>query len=132
MPSIKNYPVFFMNVDSPKRDLEWRLMMAVKLAKKGAVSVVGQKEYTFPAHSQSTNAIWFGRFAANNATSDMDNELFKKVRENNTSIFFLHDEGGFYIKETYEKAIFRIHPPHLLKNDFVKRFFCGVIFSLML
>ncbi|WP_281247339.1 surface carbohydrate biosynthesis protein [Marinospirillum celere] len=109
-------------VDSPRRDLRWRIYMAANLSKYGITSIIGQRDYILPTHDNSKKAIWLGRFISNNGKVPGDKLLFETFKRNKTPVFFIHDEGGFHIKKYYNNTITeRIHPIDIMKEDFIKK-----------
>lgn len=122
----KTLPVVLMPTDSPKRDLEWKIALAARLATHGFRTVIGTKGYINKVHKGSKNCIWLGRFFSNDSRMPSDLSLMDNFEKNNTHVFFLHDEGALYIKRFYENTVLRIYPvEHFSKAFFKKIFFWG-------
>ena len=62
--------IIFQVIDSPRRDLEWRLYMALRFSKQGISSVIGDTHQIKPIHEKSKNCIWFGRLAGANGRTE--------------------------------------------------------------
>lgn len=116
-------PIVLMPIDTPSRELEWRLMMAVKLAGVGCTSVISTSELIAQSHKCSENCIWLGRFSSNDGTSTRDSLTVAAMQKNKTSMYFIHDEGGFYLDKYYEEALESIHPYDKLVLPNVKAVF---------
>jgi surface carbohydrate biosynthesis protein len=113
-------------VDSPRRDLEWRIFMALKFSKEGISSIIGNANQIKIIHEKSENCLFFGRLAGNTGRTNFDLNTLETCKKNNTSLFFLHDEGGFYDTETYQDEVKGIYPEnHFSLSVFKKIFFWG-------
>lgn len=110
-------------VDSPRRDLEWRVFMALKLSKEGISSVIGSVGQINALLEKSNNCIYFGRLPSNTGRTDFDNRMLSLMKKNNTSLFFLHDEGAFFLKGEYEQATKRVYPENLFSLPVVEKVF---------
>lgn len=118
--------IVLQSVDSPRRDFEWRLFVARRLAKMGYASIIGSKSDISRIHEYSRDCVFLGRLHSNTSRSKTDRRLVKRMEENNTSLFFLHDEGAFYLKGTYEEAVKRIYPEEYFSSSaMAKVFFWG-------
>jgi len=109
------------SIDSPRRELDWRLMMAAQLYKMGISSVIGSKTQIELVNVISTDCVYFGRLNGVTGRSVSDQSFMKIAELNRTKIFFLHDEGGFYFSNEYEHAVRKIYPQTLFSHDCFKR-----------
>ena len=87
--------IVLQTIDSPRRDLEWRVFMALKLSHEGISSVIGSVGQINSLLEKSENCIYFGRFGGASGRTEFDKRTIELMQENNTSMFFLHDEGAF-------------------------------------
>ena len=118
--------IVFQSVDSPRRDLEWRLYLASKLAKRGISSIVGPARTIRFMQQFSKDCYYVGRLNSNTARSKGDKEYFKRFEKNNTALFYIHDEGGFFQSRLYKLSTRRVYPEEYFSNKaFKKVFFWG-------
>ncbi len=110
-------------IDSPLRDFEWRLFVAWKLSQVGMESIIGSKSAVRKIHSASRNCIFLGRLNSNTGRSKQDKLYLKEMVENNTALFFLHDEGGLYCSRDYAESVARIYPPEFYDLPVTKAIF---------
>lgn len=108
-------------VDSPRRDMEWRLFMAAKLAERGISSIIGSKSAIRSIHARSNNCIFLGRLDSNTGRTSSDREYVKEMEKRGTALFFLHDEGALYFKGEYEDWVRKIYPEEYFGSDAVKK-----------
>jgi surface carbohydrate biosynthesis protein len=115
--------IVLQSIDSPRRDFEWRLLMAKKLGDHGVASIIGSKTAIKTIHRHTTDAIFFGRLNSNNGRSEGDKKYLDEMEKRGTKIFFIHDEGAFYLKERYEEDVNRIYPKEYLSKSIVERMY---------
>lgn len=108
-------------VDSPRRDMEWRLFVAAKLAARGISSVIGSKSAIRSIHARSKNCIFLGRLDSNTGRTSYDREYVKEMEKKGTAFFFLHDEGALYYKGEYEDWVRKIYPEEYFGSDALKK-----------
>jgi surface carbohydrate biosynthesis protein len=108
-------------IDSPRRDTEWRIFMAAKLAERGISSIVGSRSAIRSIHARSKNCIFLGRLDTNTGRNIHDQKYVKEMEEKGTAFFFLHDEGALYYKGEYEEAVRRIYPEEYFESEAVKK-----------
>ena len=94
-----------MPLDSPKRDLEHKVVLASVLAKHGVFSVIGMGGFVRRVHQYSRNCIWLGRFPSHDGMTKSDVKLREEMAERSTHLFFVHDEGAFYFNRSYEGSV---------------------------
>lgn len=109
------------SIDSPRRELDWRLMIAAELYKRGISSFIGSKTQVELVNAISKNCVYFGRLNGVTGRSVIDQSFMKTAEDNGTKIFFLHDEGGFYFSNEYESAVRKIYPESLFEHSCFKR-----------
>ena len=115
--------IVLQTIDSPRRDLEWRIFMALKFSEEGISSIIGHANQIKIIHEKSENCLFFGRLAGNSGRTDFDRNTLETCKKNNTSVFFLHDEGGFYYEGEYQDVVKRIYPEIYFSLPVFKRVF---------
>jgi len=115
--------IVFQSIDSPRRELEWKLLLAAKLSKSQIHSVIGSKASINSIHRISRNCIFLGRLNSVTGRNDSDKEYIRQMEKNRTSIFFLHDEGAFYFEGEYQDAVRKIYPEEIFANPVCKKVF---------
>lgn len=120
---MKKKKIVLQAIDSPRRDLEWRLHIAQKLSTKGISSVIGNMREINHILEKSQNCIYFGRLPGNTGRTDFDYRTLEIMKKNKTYLFFLHDEGAFYLVGEYESAVRRVYPLSVFENDVCKKVF---------
>lgn len=113
--------IVLQSVDSPRRDTEWRIFVAAKLAERGISSVIGSKSAIRGIHARSENCIFLGRLGSNTGRTSADVEYVKEMERKKTALFFLHDEGALYYRGEYEKWVRRTYPEEYFGSDAVKK-----------
>jgi surface carbohydrate biosynthesis protein len=108
-------------LDSPRRDFEWRLFLAVRLALSGISSAIGAKRAIKAIHRRSQHAILFGRLASAAGRSERDRQWLDSFSPLKTQWVFFHDEGGIYPKWIYEKSVRRAYPDKYFNEPFLAR-----------
>jgi surface carbohydrate biosynthesis protein len=111
------------SIDSPRRELEWKLYVAKKLLDNGFDSIIGSKTQIKLIHENSRNCIFLGRLDSVTARAKPDLDYLKSMQENNTKLFYLHDEGGFYFKPEYSDAVRKVYPENLLSSKVLEKMF---------
>jgi surface carbohydrate biosynthesis protein len=113
--------IVLQTIDSPRRDFEWRVFMALKFSKEGISSIIGNTNQIKIIHEKSENCLFFGRLAGNTGRTNFDLNTLDTCKKNNTSLFFLHDEGGFHNVGSYQDDVKRIYPKNHFSNPVFKR-----------
>lgn len=108
-------------LDSPRRDFEWRLFLATRLARSGISSVIGSKSAIKLIHSRSRHAILLGRLASVGGRSERDLMWVDSFPSRNTKWIFFHDEGGIYPKWIYETNVRRGYPEQYFSEPFMSK-----------
>lgn len=108
-------------VDSPRRDMEWRLFLAAKLAERGITSIIGSKSAIRAIHARSKNCVFLGRLDSNTGRTKPDREYVSEMEKRGTSLLFLHDEGALYFKGEYEDWVRKIYPEEYFGSKAVKK-----------
>jgi surface carbohydrate biosynthesis protein len=120
---MKNNKIVLQAIDSPRRDLEWRLYVAYQLSTKGLSSIIGSMREINHILEKSENCIYFGRLPGNTGRTDFDRRTLEIMQKNKTDLFFLHDEGAFYLAGEYESAVRRVYPLSVFENSVCKKVF---------
>ena len=120
---VKATKIVLQGIDSPRRDLEWRLYIASLLMKHGIASAIGYMRDIHQLHEYSKNCVWFGRLPGNTGRTAFDIATLESMKSNNTGLFFLHDEGAFYLRGEYESAVMRVYPAEIFQLDVCKKVF---------
>lgn len=118
---MRSKKVVLSSVDSPRRDLGWRLLLAKKLADQGIGTVLGRPHDIYLILSLMRGALIFGRFGGNTGRGQFDLDLIDKIQETASSMYFLHDEGAFYYRNEYASAVKRIYPEEYFSRPFLKK-----------
>tara|TARA_R110002124_G_scaffold185591_4_gene353017 strand:- start:10889 stop:12289 length:1401 start_codon:yes stop_codon:yes gene_type:complete len=118
---LKSKKVVLSSVDSPRRDLGWRLLLAKNLAEQGVTTVLGKPHDIFLVLSLLRGALIFGRFGGNTGRGRFDSDFIKQMELTHSSMYFLHDEGAFYFNDEYEAAVKRIYPEEFFSRPFLKK-----------
>lgn len=113
--------IVLQSVDSPRRDMEWRLFVAAKLAERGISSVIGSKSAIRGIHARSNNCIFLGRLGSNTGRTSTDRKYVEEMEKKKTALFFLHDEGALYYKGEYEGWVRRIYPEEYFSSEAMKK-----------
>lgn len=120
---LNNIPVTLQIIDSPRRDLENKLVLASHLANYGIASIIGTPQYIRHVHSRSKRCLWLGRFGSVDGNHTIDKILRKNMPEHKTRLFYLHDEGAFYLKGFFEHSVIRTHPIDLVDEKQTEKIF---------
>lgn len=108
-------------VDSPRRDLEWRLFLASRLAERGIATVIGPKWAIRDIQSRSHNAILFGRLNSAGSRSTEDLSWTSTFDHRATRWLYFHDEGGLYARGRYDQGVARSYPEPFFSEDYMVR-----------
>lgn len=118
--------IVLQSIDSPRRELEWKLFMSKKMSDIGFDSVIGSKTQIKLIHETSRNCVFLGRLDSVTGRARPDIDYLASMKKNNTKMFYLHDEGGFYFKSEYADAVKKIYPENIFGlNEVEKVFFWG-------
>ena len=109
-------------VDNEQRDLEVRLNLALQLSVHGYQSILIRGAALSGFIRSSRNCIILGRLSANiPSQKELDGIL-----KTSSSVFYFHDEGGFYNDLTYNQSVSRLHAlPFISHPAIVKVLFWG-------
>lgn len=110
-------------LDSPRRDFEWRLFLASKLAEAGVSTAIGKKHAIREIQSRSRNAILLGRLGSAGNRSEADIAWTKTFDSSGTRWLYFHDEGGLYAKGHYATGAARAYPEPFFDEKYLKRVF---------
>ena len=113
-----------MATDSPRRDFEWRLHLAHKLSQHKIACIIGSNKQISTIHKKSRDCVFFGRFQTNSGRAATDLEFIKAMKKNGTKMFFLHDEGAFYLKGAYNNFVKTIYPIDYLNYPQIEKVYC--------
>lgn len=119
----QNTKIVLHSIDSPRRELEWRLFLAIKLAEKGFTSIIGSKTEIEYIHETSENCIFLGRLNSVTGRYESDRRYLQSMKKNSTSLFYLHDEGGFYFQGEYDEAVKKVYPEEYFDSEVFKKIF---------
>lgn len=118
-----NKPIVLHVIDSGTRDILWRLLLSVELANKGITSVIGTGVRFTDWVKSSDNLLILGRLPSNKGCSGIDDPLLGMITNSNSSIYYLHDEGGYYSKSVYKGSVSRSHILQCATHPCVKKIF---------
>lgn len=108
--------IVLLPIDSTRRDLEWRVFLAAQLAKAGIHSVIMDNRVFRRVHRHSYNCLLLARVRE-------DHDILTSGATRKTKVFYLHDEGAFYLKAAYLETVRRIYPQSLFKNPMIEKIF---------
>lgn len=108
-------------LDSPRRDFEWRLFLATRLARSGISSAIGSKRAIRSLHGRTKNAILFGRLCSVAGRSKDDLSWVDSFPMRNTKWIFLHDEGGIYPERIYDRYVKRGYPEQYFSEPYLSK-----------
>ena len=108
-------------LDSPRRDFEWRLFLANKLAEAGVSTAIGAKPAIRDIQSRSQNAIILGRLGSAGNRSKGDIAWVNTFDPNGTRWLYFHDEGGLYAKGHYADGAARAYPEPFFGEVYMSR-----------
>lgn len=112
-------------IDSPKRDLEWRLLLAFKLLKKKVPTYLGSAQ-NVRVKFLHKGGVLIGRLGGTSGRSDFDKLFLHEVQKINGRIFYFHDEGGAFRVNGYDRECRLAYPSDLfIKEVFEKVYFWG-------
>jgi surface carbohydrate biosynthesis protein len=118
-----NKPIVIQVIDTGARDILWRLLLSVELANEGITSVIGTGVRFHDWLTSSNNLLVLGRLPTNKGCSGLDDPILSNLSKRNSSLYYLHDEGGFYSKSIYKGSVSRSHILHCASHPSVKRIF---------
>lgn len=97
--------LIFHVVDNEQRDLNVRLDLALHLSLHGYQSIIFKGSALAGFIRSSHNCIVLGRLSANiPSQKELDS-----IAKASSSVFYFHDEGGFYNDLTYNQSVSRLH-----------------------
>ena len=116
----------FQVIDTPKRELEWKLLLSKKLASRGINSYISYFPNVREKFLQENGGIIFGRLGGASGRTKVDLEFINEIKKYQGKIFFHHDEGGLYESKDYERETKLLYPYEILDNQiFEKVYFWG-------
>jgi len=111
--------VVLLSIESVKRDLDSRLLLADRLADAGYTVYVGYSRKIFSLLCYLQNSIYIGRFMSLGG-SELDKKILDICYKNNNHFHYLHDEGGFLFSGDYKGYSKIIYPLDYLSHPGVK------------
>ena len=113
-------------VDSPRRDLVWRLVLAKELQTKNIDSFIGRADAISFLAQFKANAILCGRLGGTSGRSAFDKALMSVLRRMKSKIFYIHDEGGAFRDSDYARETKLNYPSDIFEDPlFEKIYFWG-------
>ena len=111
------------SMDSPRRDFEWRLYMARKLADEGISSVIAGARQIRRLARSLRGCIYLGRRGANTGRSAGDMRFLRVLDGQGHKVFYLHDEGAFFHGGFYKESARQMHPIEYLSEPCFERLY---------
>ena len=111
--------VIFLSIESVKRDLDSRILLADRLAEAGYTVYIGYARKIFSLLCFYNNSIYIGRFMSLGG-SELDKKILDICYKNNNNFHYLHDEGGFLYSGDYGAYSKIIYPLDYLKHPAIK------------
>ena len=121
----KNKIDVFHIIDSPKRDLEWRMMLAYKLSKYGINSYISSFQNVRSKILSNGGGIICGRLGGTSGRSKIDNKFLDELSNYPHAIFYFHDEGGLLNLKDYEESKIILSFNILEREVFQRIYFWG-------
>ncbi len=87
--------LLFFPIETIARELDYKLLIATKLATKDNICIVGQHDFIDKISKYTKNGIYFGKNVFK-TTFPCKLELYQQYKKNKHRIFWLHEEGGIY------------------------------------
>jgi surface carbohydrate biosynthesis protein len=113
-------------VDSPRRDLVWRLVLAKALQAKNIDSYIGRADSVSYLAQFQANAVLCGRLGGTSGRSPFDKALMSLLRRMKSKIFYIHDEGGAFFESDYARSTRLNYPSDMFEDEvFEKIYFWG-------
>lgn len=112
-------------IDSPRRDLEWRLILAKKLSDRGVSSFLGSAHKVRKSYAK-TGGVLVGRLGGTSGRSKFDKIFLEEINNSQGRIFYFHDEGGAFKVNDYERETKLAYPSELFEKKAIhKVYFWG-------
>lgn len=110
--------VIFFPIETISRELDYKIILASKLASKDTLCIVGQHDFIDQVAKVSENGIYLGKNVFK-TTFPCNLDLYNTYKSNNHSIFWLHEEGGIYPgdENIWKKNLHDLLNPGVLKSD---------------
>ena len=112
----------FQIVDSPKRDLEWRLLLAFKLLKSDISSFIGSAQ-NVRSKFLLNGGVVVGRLGGTSGRSKFDSIFLNEIEKLGGKIFYFHDEGGAFRVNGYERESRLAYPSELCEKSVFERIY---------
>ncbi|WP_299178374.1 surface carbohydrate biosynthesis protein [uncultured Neptuniibacter sp.] len=112
-------------IDSPRRDLEWRLILAKKLSERGVASFLGSAHKVRRSYAK-TGGVLVGRLGGTSGRSKFDKMFLEEIARAKGKVFYFHDEGGAFKVNDYERETKLAYPEELFEKKAIhKVYFWG-------
>lgn len=105
--------IVLLSIESVKRDLDSRLLLADLLVDNGYIVYIGYARKIFSLLCSLRNSIYIGRFITLGG-SDVDKRILDICYENNNQFHYIHDEGGFLYEGDYKSYSKIVYPLEFL------------------
>jgi len=111
-------PTLLFPIETATRELDSKLVMASALAAQGCRAIVGHKEALKEIARNSERLVWQGKslFSAKS-----DDHFADRLKERNSAIMFIHDEGGMYQVKAWTHHVLKTHRIEYLRESDVDR-----------
>ena len=107
-------------VDSPRRDLKWRLLLAKKLSDRGVGSFIGGAHKVRIKFAQC-GGVLIGRLGGTSGRSKFDRLFTREIKTLAGRLFYFHDEGGAFKVNDYERETRLAYPAELFDNEIIEK-----------
>jgi len=110
--------ILFFPVETISRELDYKLVLAMQLAREDTLCIVGQHDFIDKAAKITKRGIYIGKNVFK-TTFPCELALFKKYKRNKHVIFWLHEEGGIYPgnEEVWKKTLNELLNKSILTQD---------------
>ena len=110
--------VIFIPVETIARELDYKIILASKLASEDNLVFLGQHDFLDSILNYFNNGVYIGKHVFKDSFPCSTN-LYKKYKKRNFSIAWLHEEGGIYAgdKTNWKKVLDELLDSSVLESD---------------
>jgi len=113
-----NKRIVFIPVETIARELDYKIILASKLASEDNLVFLGQHDFLDSILNRFNNGTYIGKHVFKDSFPCSIN-LYKKYKKRNFSIAWLHEEGGIYAgdKANWKKVLDELLDSSVLKSN---------------
>lgn len=110
-------------IDSPRRDIIWRLSLARQLQCNGIASYIGRADAINFISQYLIGGVLCGRLGGTSGRSEFDRRMIARLKKLDGKIFYIHDEGGAFRESDYERETKLFYPSELFSDSVFERIY---------